>query len=72
MDWGTVLVAVLSFAGTLIGGFSGFRLIEYRVKKLEEKVDAHNNVIERVFILEEHDKMHDERIKEIESDLKGA
>ena len=72
MDAGTIIVAVCSFVGTLLGGFSGFRLIEYRVKKLEEKVDSHNNVIERVFILEEHDKIHDERIKEIESDLKGA
>ena len=72
MDAGTIIVAICSFLGTLIGGFGGFRLMEYRVKKLEEKVDKHNNVIERVFILEEHDKIHDERIKEIENDLKGA
>lgn len=30
-----VLVAIISFLATLISGFSGFRLIAYRVEQLE-------------------------------------
>lgn len=66
MDAGTIIVAICSFLGTLIGGFGGFRLIEYRVKKLEEKVDKHNNVIERTFVLEEQMKVANHRIDDLE------
>lgn len=66
MDAGTVIVAACSFLGTLFGAFGGFRLIEYRVKKLEEKVDKHNNVIERTFILEEQIKTANHRIDDLE------
>lgn len=66
MDAGTIIVAVCSFVGTLLGGFSGFRLIEYRVKKLEDKVDKHNNVIERTYILEEQIKVANHRIEDLE------
>jgi len=38
-------------------------LIEYRLKKLEEKVDKHNNVIERTYKLEELTALQEEKIK---------
>lgn len=66
MDVGTIIVAVCSFLGTLLGGFGGFRLIEYRVRRLEEEVAKHNNVIERTYILEEKVKTHDQRIGDLE------
>ena len=51
-----VLVALLSLAGTLIGTLGGImaanRLVTYRIEQLEEKVNKHNQVIERTFRLE--------------------
>lgn len=41
-------------------------LQEYRIKKLEEKMDKHNNVIERTFALEEKVKAADHRIEDLE------
>lgn len=38
-------------------------LIEYRLTKLEEKVDKHNKVVERTFKLEERTEIQEERIK---------
>ena len=52
----TVLVAVLSLAGTVLGSALGIiassRLTQYRIQKLEEKVQKHNNLIERTYKLE--------------------
>ena len=51
-----IIVAVLGFAGTLAGSLLGVvaagKLTQYRLQQLEDKVNKHNNVIERVFILE--------------------
>lgn len=52
----TVIVALLSLAGTLIGSGLGVvassRLTSYRLEQLERRVQAHNNLIERTFVLE--------------------
>lgn len=65
----TVVVALLSLGGTLVGTFGGIltsqRLIGYRIEQLEKKVEKHNNVIERVFRLEDNDRLIDERIKTV-------
>ena len=49
----TIIVAMLSFAGTCIGSLAGISLIKYRIDQLEKKVEKHNNVMERTFTLEE-------------------
>lgn len=63
----TIIVAVLSLAGTLAGSFFAQRrstaLISYRLEQLEEKVQAHNNLVERMYRAEEHLDLHDEKIK---------
>lgn len=65
----TVLVALLSLAGTLIGSFSGImaanKLTNYRIEQLEKKVEKHNNVIERVYKLEKADAVEEEELKVI-------
>ena len=38
-------------------------LIEYRLKMLEEKVDKHNNLIDRTYKLEERTELQEEKIK---------
>ena len=57
------LNALLGPLGSLIGSFGGIlvsvTLVNYRLKELEKKVDKHNNVVERVALMEnnrEHDK----------------
>lgn len=51
-----IVVAIISFVGTLIGTLGGIlisnRLTTYRIEKLEEKVNKHNNLIERTYKLE--------------------
>lgn len=63
----TILVAVLSMIGTLIGTFGGImtsqKLISYRIEQLEKKVEKHNNVVERVFRLEDNAQLIEEKIK---------
>lgn len=58
----TIIVAVLGFLGTLVGSFSGIRLMTYRIEQLESKVEKHNKVIERVYKLEQHEAVIDEKI----------
>lgn len=63
----TIIVAVLSLLGTLGGTFGGImtanKLTNYRIEQLEKKVEKHNNVIERVYLLEKHEAVVDEEIK---------
>jgi predicted nuclease with TOPRIM domain len=51
-----IVVALLGFAGTLLGSLFGVltaqKLTQYRLSQLEEKVNRHNNLIERTFKLE--------------------
>ena len=67
-----IVVALIGLAGSGLGAFGGVlasaRLTQYRLKKLEEKVQAHNNLIERTFRLEGRmdEAEHDIR------DLKGG
>ena len=56
MDMSTIIVALLSFAGTVIGTIGGIiaanKLVAYRLEQLEKKVDLHNNAVERLFKVE--------------------
>ena len=48
-----VIVAIIgclgSVAGSLLGVIASSNLTQYRLKQLEEKVEKHNSVIERMF-----------------------
>lgn len=63
----TVLVALLSLLGTLAGTYTANRkstaLITYRLEQLENKVNKHNQVIERTYKLEERDAVMQEQIR---------
>lgn len=52
----TVIVGLLSLIGSLAGTIGGIvtasKLTTYRIERLEEKVNKHNGVIERMFKLE--------------------
>ena len=65
-----IIVAMLSLVGTLIGSFGGIlaanKLTNYRIKKLEEKVEKHNQVVERVYRLESLEAVNEEKIVAVE------
>ena len=67
-----IMVALLSCAGTAIGGFFGImksqKLTDFRLKTLETKVDKHNTVIEKTFRLEEQMKVANHRIDDLEKE----
>lgn len=63
----TIFVAAFSLAGTLIGSFGGMQLIKYRIEQLEKKVEKHNSVVERTFILEEKMRAANHRIGNLEN-----
>lgn len=65
-----ILIALISFAGTLSGSLTGIftasRLSNYRIEQLEKKVDKHNNLVERVYLIEQHEAVNDNKIKTAE------
>ena len=62
-----IIVALIglggSAAGSLIGVLASSRLTQYRLEQLEKKVDKHNNVVERVYALEERVALSEEKIR---------
>lgn len=63
----TIIVAILGFAGSCIGSLAGIGLIKYRIDQLEKKVEKHNSIVERTFVLEEDVKYLKEDIRKLES-----
>lgn len=65
-----IIVALISSIGTLLGSLFGIlasaRLTNWRIAQLEEKVNKHNNVLERVYKLERYNAVQDEKIKNLE------
>ena len=61
-----IAVAICSLVGTLVGSLAGImtanRLTNYRIEQLEEKVKKHNNLVERMIIVEQSTKSAHHRI----------
>ena len=64
-----MVVAGCSMIGTLVGSLAGImtanKLANYRIEQLEDKVKKHNNLIERMAIVEQSAKSAHHRIDEI-------
>ena len=71
---GEITVAVLSLIGTAIGSVGGVlassKLTNFRLKSLEDKVNKHNSIIERTYIVEEQIKVANYRIDDLEEIVK--
>ena len=69
----TIIVAVLSMMGTLAGSFFSNNkttaLITYRIQQLEEKVNKHNNLVERMAIVERDLKTAYNKIDDLKEDV---
>lgn len=71
-----IIVALIALVGVIITNIIGSKetkktikantdLTIYRINQLEKKVEKHNQVIERVYILERKDAVEEEEIKVI-------
>lgn len=69
-----IIVALIAFAGTALGTAGGImassKLTNHRIEQLEKKVDKHNTIIERTYILEEKMKVANHRIEDLEEKTK--
>lgn len=70
MDWSSIVVAVITALGSFVAVYFSNRksadLIEYRIKQLEAKQDAHNRMIERTYALEETVAVIENRVDNLE------
>ena len=71
-----IAVALITLAGVIVTVMAGNKKTEkniktqtdltiYRIDQLEKKVEKHNQVVERVYILEKKDAVEEEEIKVI-------
>lgn len=62
-----IIIAIISFVGTVLGSFSGMKLTAYRIEQLENKVEKLNAHAERVPILDEQMKVVNHRLNDLEN-----
>lgn len=66
-DVSTIIVAFLALVGTLTGAYLSNSktkaLLAYRLERLEERVNKHNNLVERTYHIEEEQEIIKEKIK---------
>ncbi len=66
----SIIVAAIALLGTCAGSFGGIvtasKLTNFRLQKLEEKVDKHNHFAERIPVAEEKIKVLSHRIQDLE------
>lgn len=70
-----VLIALLSLIGTAVGSLAGIlsanRLTNYRIQQLEEKVNKHNNLIERMMAVEKDVKNIYYELDELKGEMRN-
>lgn len=61
-----IVVALIGVVGSAIGAFLGIvvntKLTNYRLEQLENKVNKHNNLIDRTYKLEQSATLQDEKL----------
>lgn len=69
----TVIVALISLIGTLVGSLGGIlvssKLTAYRLEQLEKRVAEHNNFAKRMPVIEEQIKVINHRLQDIETEV---
>ncbi|MBS6475451.1 MAG: hypothetical protein KH354_05660 [Clostridiales bacterium] len=65
-----IWTALIAFLGTALGTFGGIltsnKLVNYRLKQLEDEVRQHNNFARRMPVVEEQIKVINHRIEDLE------
>lgn len=69
----TIIVALISMAGTIVGSMLGVMKSNdktlYRIEQLEKRVEAHNNLVERMTIVEQSEKSNEQRLQRLEDEI---
>ena len=67
------IIDVISSLSGFIGAFGGIlistKLNNYRIEQLEKKVEKHNSVVERTYVIEEQIKVANHRIDDLECEV---
>ena len=58
-----LITGAFSFLGVYFSNRKSAALVEYRLKQLEDKVQAHNNLVERMYEAEDRLNLTDEKLK---------
>ena len=66
-----VAVAILAFVGTLAGSIMVSQKTTWRLDQLEKKMEKHNQLMERVAILEVNEQTQWKRIDELRDELEA-
>ena len=68
-----VIIALIGFAGAVVGSALGVlasaKLTNYRLEQLENKVNLHNNAIERLYNLERNHAVLEQRVEDLHSEV---
>ena len=63
----SVISALIALGGSGIGTFAGIitsgKLTDYRLRELEKKVEKHNDLVDRIYLLEDRMNLYDEKNK---------
>ena len=64
-----IIIAIIGFLGAVVGSGLGViasaKLTNYRLEQLEKKVNLHNNVIERMYKLEEREALLEQHVEDL-------
>lgn len=67
-----VVIALIGFLGTLAGSAIGViasaKLTNYRLEQLENKVNLHNNAVERLYQLERKHAVLEQRVEDFHNE----
>ena len=71
-----IIVALLSMVGTLAGSIIGVltanKLTTFRIEQLEKKVEKHNNLVERMALVEASAKSAHHRLDELREEIENG
>lgn len=75
MDELTIILKIIEVTAplvvALVSVYLSNRLVAYRLDQLEKKVEKHNQVVERVALLEQDNSAQWRRIDELKMEVKG-
>ena len=65
----SIIIAITGFLGAVVGSGLGIlasaKLTNYRLEQIKKKVNLHNNVIERVFLLEKKEAVLEQHVEDL-------
>lgn len=68
--WVAIITSSFTILGTIITVIWGNNLTIYRIEQLEQKVNKHNNLIERTYIIEKRLDIDEEKIRAVNNKIK--